>query len=269
MTLPFSPVTTLTSLSDTACEQAAAELLARRRQNRCGSRLPASCRPQDFDSAWRIQQLVSAQLGDAIAGWKCAMPAADKYVLAPIYASTIFREATVCQVHPLSGKARIEPELAYVLGTDLPSRSLPYRDADIDGAVGETRLALELIASRYDVPDASDAASFYEHLADGLFNQGLVLGATLPVGSTDAAAMTITINSEGEERVLPGLHPAGNPRAPLHWLAEFLRQRGIGLSAGQVIITGSYAGSPDVALGQAVNVHFDGMGQIRTCFQSR
>ena len=35
-----------------------------------------------------------------------------------------------------------------------------------------------------------------------------------------------------------------DPRRPLYWLAEFLRQQGIGLRAGQVVITGSLAGAP-------------------------
>jgi 2-keto-4-pentenoate hydratase len=69
--------------------------------------------------------------------------------------------------------ARIEPELAFILGRDLPARAESYTVAEIDAAIQETRLALELIGTRYSDPDA---ATFAEHLADGLFNQGLYLG---------------------------------------------------------------------------------------------
>jgi len=259
----------ITSLSLPACEQAATELATRRRQKSSAGRLPETCRPQDLHSAWTIQKLVSAHLAEDIGGWKCGMPGADKFVLAPIYANTLFHETENCTVVPLQGKARIEPELAYMLREDLPLRDIPYTPDDVDAAIGETRLALELIASRYSIPAASEAASFYEHLADGLFNQGLYLGPVLPADTGEPSALSISIDSEGDERRhFEGQHPAGNPRAPLYWLVEFLRQNGIPLCAGQAIITGSYAGSPDVALDKLTQIHFAGLGSIRTRFHA-
>jgi 2-keto-4-pentenoate hydratase len=101
------------------------------------------------------------------------MPGANKVVLAPIYANTVFQEADTCTVWSDQQCARIEPELAFILGRDLPARAESYTVAEIDAAIQETRLALELIGTRYSDPDA---ATFAEHLADGLFNQGLYLG---------------------------------------------------------------------------------------------
>lgn len=248
--------------------EAAAILLERRRNGSKGERLPQSCRPQSLDQALAIQAKVSQQSADRIAAWKCGMPGADKVVLAPIYASIVFQETETCAVWSNQQSARIEPELAFILGHDLPARAASYTMAEIDAAIKETRLALELIGTRYSNPEA---ASFAEHLADGLFNQGLYLG---PVIHADNAAnlqtMPITISLTGRTfKEFSGVHPAVNARAPLYWLIEFLRNRGQGLQAGQAIITGSYAGSPDVPLHEDVSVRFGQLGKLHVRFISK
>lgn len=256
--------------------EAAAILLQRRRHGSKGERLPEACRPQNLDQALAIQAEVSAQSADKIAAWKCGMPGANTVVLAPIYANTVFQEADTCPVWSDQQCARIEPELAFILGHDLPARAESYTVAEIDAAIRETRLALELIGTRYSNPDA---ATFAEHLADGLFNQGLYLGPVIHTNihtdiHTDDAAnlqtMPIKISCAGHTpQQFSGVHPAGNPRAPLYWLVEFLRNRGQGLQAGQAIITGSYAGSPDVPLHEDISVSFGQLGELHVRFISK
>jgi 2-keto-4-pentenoate hydratase len=256
--------------------EAAAILLQRRRNGSKGERLPEACRPQNLDQALAIQAEVSAQSGDKIAAWKCGMPGANTVVLAPIYANTVFQEADTCPVWSDQPCARIEPELAFILGRDLPARAESYTVAEIDAAIRETRLALELIGTRYSDPDA---ATFAEHLADGLFNQGLYLGPVIHTNihtdiHTDDAAnlqtMPIKIKLAGHVlQEFSGVHPAGNPRAPLYWLVEFLRNRSQGLRAGQAIITGSYAGSPDVPLHEDISVSFGQLGELHVRFISK
>jgi 2-keto-4-pentenoate hydratase len=91
---------------------------------------------------------------------------------------------------------------------------------------------------------------------------------------TDDAAnlqtMPIKISCAGHTpQEFSGVHPAGNPRAPLYWLVEFLRNRGQGLRAGQAIITGSYAGSPDVPLHEDISVSFGQLGELHVRFISK
>lgn len=249
--------------------EAAAILLERRRHGSKGDRLPEACRPQNLDQALAIQTEVSAQSADRIAAWKCGMPGAATVVLAPIYASTVFQETDTCEVWNDQQYARIEPELAFILGRDLPARAEPYSSEEVDAAILETRLALELIGTRYSDPDA---ASFAEHLADGLFNQGLYLGPVIHTNlhnnnAANLQAMAIKISLAGQSvQEFSGVHPAGNPRAPLYWLLEFLRSRGQGLQAGQAIITGSYAGSPDVPLNENISVSFGRFGELHVRF---
>lgn len=249
-------------------QAAASILLERRRSGTPGARLPPSCRPPDLACALAIQEAVSAQINDAIAGWKCGLPAADKWVLAPIYGNTVHRssDGTTCAVGARHASVRIEPELAFVLAHDLPPRATPYAPGEIDAAIAGAHLALELIGTRYREPEQ---ASFAEHLADGLFNQGLYLGPAVELASARrCAALQISLTVENQAaRLLDGRHPNGNPLAPLYWLAEFLRSRGQGLRAGQAVITGSYAGSLDVPLQAAIGLQFGELGRLSVRFR--
>lgn len=251
---------------DSVAARAASILVARRLAGQPGERLPEACRPSDVTAALAIQAEVSAQIGDTVGGWKCGMPGDGRLVLAPIYAATIHRGAEV-PLFARKGVARVEPELAFVLQRDLPLRSEPYSDIEVDAAIGSVHLALELIQSRYLDPAS---LTFPEALADGLVNQGLVLGPRVDLALARGCCelpLQIEIGSVTIDKA--GKHPAIWPLAPLYWLVEFLRQSGQGLAAGQVIITGSYAGVLELPLDQPLSVHFGKLGQIDARFSAR
>jgi hypothetical protein len=50
--------------------------------------------------------------------------------MAPIYAPTI-SSVSPCRVRAAGTKARIEPEIEFVIGYDLPRRTRPYSDGQI------------------------------------------------------------------------------------------------------------------------------------------
>lgn len=245
---------------------AAARIFVERRQNgEQSDRLPESCRPLDIESALAIQSEVTRLLGDSIAGWKCGTPSEGRVVLAPIHASSV-HTVSPCMVRTRRGQVRIEPELAFIIGCDLPPREAPYLPGDIDDGIASTHLALELIESRYTDPAA---AGFVENLADGLLNLGLYIGPEVNSEKARlAAAIPLCVrHGTDEERTLDGQHPNANPRAPLYWLAEFLHSRGTGLKAGQAVITGSYAGSFDVPADQDIAIQYGGLGELRVRFR--
>src|ERR1700674_1922283 len=149
------------------------QLVAARASRRAGECLPEACRPADVADALAIQERVRELLGAAIGGWKCSLPSAAREVaVAPIFASTITSNSP-CTILPIEGKARIEPEIAFVIGRDLPPRATPYSDAEVRAAVRETRTVLELIGPRYADPAA---VTYPEFLADNIANQGLFVG---------------------------------------------------------------------------------------------
>ncbi len=246
---------------------AARFLIAARDSGIAGPRLPAACRPQSMGQAFAVQQRTAELLRDTrqdgIAAWKSALPSPEKTVVAPIYASGA-ADAAAGPVPASTDIVRIEPEIAFLIARDLPARDTPYTEAEIDAAVGEARLALEVLGCRYASPEH---ASLPELLADHMFNQGLVLGPR--IASPDAApgSMTLTLSIDGAEvEQHAGIHPNDHPKAGLYWLANFLREQGLGLAAGQHVITGSYAGFLDVPANKDLELAYGDLGVLRVRF---
>lgn len=253
----------MTSLSSEAVTEAARLLLSRRAAGTTGPLLPVHCRPGGPEDGLAIQAALMAQSGERIGGWKCAMPDGERLIAAPVPASLIHRAEAPCPVRPGAGQARVEPELAFLIGQDLPPRAQPYSDAEVGAAIAASHLALELIGSRYEDPDH---AAYPDHLADCLLNQGIVIGPAVDAAQA-ASATTLALQvrcagQAGADRDLDGRHPAGAPRAPLFWLVEFLRARGQGLQAGQFVITGSFAGCLALPLATPLTLRYGELGTL-------
>src|ERR1700686_3971768 len=246
-------------------DAAARHLVAARASRRAGERLPEACRPADVADALAIQERVGERLGAAIGGWKCSLPSAAREVAAaPIFASTITSDS-LCPILPIEGKARIEPEIAFVLGRDLPSRATPYSDAEVRAAIRETRAVLELIGPRYADPAT---VTYPEFLADSIANQGLFVGPVVANGlELPLEAFRIRIDTPNRLLLVrDGEHPDGHPLRPLVWLANHLASSGAGLTAGQVVTTGSYCGMVDVPLDTPLVVAFGDFGTLSVQF---
>lgn len=246
---------------------AAKTLIAARDTGIAGPRLPADLRPQSLGQAFAVQQRTAQVLQetrqDAVAAWKSALPSPEKTVVAPIYASTV----AYAETGPVSTRTdvvRIEPEIAFELGRDLPARDTPYSAAEVDAAIVGARLTLEVLGCRYASPEH---ASLPELLADHMFNQGLVLGPRIASPEAAPGSMSLTLSVNGEEvEQHAGFHPNDHPKAGLYWLANFLREQGLGLSAGQHVITGSYAGFLDVPANQDIELVYGDIGVLRVRF---
>jgi 2-keto-4-pentenoate hydratase len=246
-------------------DAAARHLVAARVSRHAGERLPEACRPVDVKDALAIQERVRELLRAEIGGWKCSVPSAEREIAtAPIFVSTI-TSSSPCTILPIEGKARIEPEIAFVIGRDLPPRATPYSDAEVRAAVRETRTVLELIGPRYADPAA---VTYPEFLADSIANQGLFVGPVV----ADRPELTLEafrIRIDTPNRLLlvrEGEHPDGHPLRPLVWLANHLASRGAGLTAGQVVTTGSYCGMVDVPLHTPLVVAFGDFGRLSVQF---
>jgi 2-keto-4-pentenoate hydratase len=249
--------------------EAARYLIAARESGIAGPRLPAGCRPQTLGQAFAVQQrtaqLLQQDRQDGIAAWKSALPSPEKTVVAPIYASTV----AYSEAGPIAARTdvlRIEPEIAFEIGRDLPARPEPYTEADVDAAIAGARLALEVLGCRYASPEH---ASLPELLADHMFNLGLVLGPRIASPHSAPGSMSITLSVDGAEiEQHAGIHPNDRPKAGLYWLANFLREQGLGLRAGQHVITGSYAGFLDVPANREVELAYGDLGVLRLRFGS-
>jgi 2-keto-4-pentenoate hydratase len=240
----------------------AAQILAdARRDGTTIEGLPAALRPVTPDDALAIQRAVAKNLGATAGGWKCSVPSAARPILcAPIFERDIV-SASPAALPIRNGMGRIEPEVALVMGTDLPKRAKPYDHAEIRAAVREAHLVLELVAARYDDPGK---VTYPELLADSVANYGLYVGPSIGDGSDPAlSAIPLTVARDGAALSQhDGRHGDGHPLNPLYWLVNFLAERDEGLRAGQIVTTGSYAGLLEVPIDVPLTLTFQGYGTI-------
>jgi 2-keto-4-pentenoate hydratase len=242
-------------------ESAAQFLLAARKRGTPGPRIPAEFRPTDNADGLAIQARVTALLEKPIGGYKCSFPSAPRPVLvAPIFVPTIVH-ASPCPVLATGATVRIEPEIAFVMARDLPPRGSPYTQSEIRDAIGETRVVLEILGSRY---SEADSATFPEMLADGLANQGLFVGPVLQdPWEKELESVRIVINSPSGVLVShEGKHADGHPVRPLYWLANYLAKDGTPLRAGMIVITGSYCGALDVPIDTPLTFKYGDLGSL-------
>jgi 2-keto-4-pentenoate hydratase len=242
-------------------DNAAKHIVAARQAGVPGGRIPEADRPTTPEEALAVQDKVTALLGQEIGGWKCSLPSDGKIIAAPIYAVDITKSAP--KVWDAGTKARIEPEIAYILKTDLPPRGTPYSEEEVRAAIGSTHLVLELIGARY--ADIT-GYSFPEMLADRLQNQGVFIGPEIDQPwEKEMGTFPITITGKnGVVSTHKGVHPNEHPFKPFFWLANFLNTRQTGLRAGQVVITGSYDGVIPVPFDEELTFQFGDNGTLTT-----
>tara|TARA_R110001583_G_scaffold52393_2_gene162799 strand:+ start:9850 stop:10659 length:810 start_codon:yes stop_codon:yes gene_type:complete len=245
--------------------QAAAEqLLNNRIKEPKKIRLAAELVPQDIEQVHNIQAEMINLREDTVIGWKCLEPLnPEQYILAPIFADTL-QSGEQCALFSQNGKARVEPEIAFVLGADLPANEAGYSIAEIDDAVKSCHMALELMQNRY--IDQSDI-TFYEKLADGLVNQGLYIGPEIDKDAAYAASeINITFSQEAGVQSFEGKHPNMSPPKPLYWLINYMAKRGVSFTAGQAFITGSFAGIVEAEMNQTTEIEYQGLGKYQVTF---
>lgn len=256
---------------------AAIELAHRRTEGKVGPLLLNELRPQTFYEAFSLQQAVgqifASVSASEVAGWKCGLPSEEKNVIGALYASTMQyksnEQISLCKLYPDTySHAVVEPELAFELKHDLPPRDEPYSETEIDTAIGVTRLALELIQSRYESPDQ---VTFLDALADGMVNQGVWLGPKLSQKTEHNLTEFLLTIQYPDDRLETKIaeHPNGNPRAGLYWLVNFLSTQDIGMYQGQQVITGSYAGVLKLPMHQAITLSYGDLGSFVIQFEKK
>jgi 2-keto-4-pentenoate hydratase len=128
---------------------------------------------------------------------------------------------------------RIESEIALKLGSDMPASGTTWTAENVVPHVAGAMPAYELIEDRNAVYTETNAVSM---IIENCWNGGVVIGAPKPVKPEQiigvAGRQTLNGKPVGEGK-------SENPYATLAWLANLLAERGRGLKAGMVVITGS------------------------------
>ncbi|HEX6979771.1 MAG TPA: fumarylacetoacetate hydrolase family protein [Alphaproteobacteria bacterium] len=230
--------------------------------------LPPEIRPQTLADAYAAQEVfhdLARPTHGPVAGLKIATTTKVMQDLMGIdhpCGGVIFANT----VHPTPARLacadfvnlRLECEIAFRLGADLPPRKDPYTAENVRDAVAALMPAFELIEDRNAVYRETDA---YSMIVDNCWNAGVVLGA--PVGmrpDIDPGRLhgRLEINgrpvSEGD---------ADDPLGALAWLANLVAARGRPIRRDMVVITGSLVATVSVAPGDTAVFTVDGLGSVR------
>ena len=250
---------------------AAQQFLTRRTSGTKAYSVDNAIMPNTTEEALIVQQEIIKLRTDVVAGWKCLLPLAeDKTIIAPIFSETM-QKGPQCWLMQDNEKARIEPEIAFVLNQDLPARDKGYSEAEIDAAIGSCYMALELIQSRF--TDDCDVL-FPERLADCLSNQGLFIGPEIDRRTAYKAneiVLSITqtqANGERSEQTFDGVHPDPLPQLPVYWAINFMTKRGTNFKKGEAFTTGSYAGVITLDFDKLTTIDYDGIGSFDVTFKA-
>ena len=243
------------------------------------ARRPLDVMTQDFapatqEEAYAIQKAflgIMSESGGAAAGYKIA------------YTNAVMRERAgidaPCSGLILSGGVQqspvtldggryfrlgIECEVAVRLGADLPASGAPYTRESVSDAIEWLAVSFEVIDGREGAnPEGVDPA--LRAIATNINNAGAVLGQ--PVAdwrTTDLSASRgrVTVNGETVDEGL-GSAVMGHPVEPLAWLANSLASRGESLSAGEIVLTGSFTPPFMLNAGDTAVVSIEGLGEAR------
>ncbi len=157
---------------------------------------------------------------------------------------------------------KAEAEIAFVLGSDLPSAQTTV--AQTAAAIASVHAAIEIVDSRI----ADWKITFADTVADNGSSAFFVLADTgLPLDGLDleGAAMEMRINGDVVSTGM-GAAALGNPLNAAAWLAQTLAQAGEPLKAGDILLAGALGPMVALAPGDRVEAIVAGIGACGFAF---
>jgi len=165
---------------------------------------------------------------------------------------------------PASGfiSPKVEPEFAFVLDKDLTGPNVTIDDAR--AAIGTVHAAIEIIDSRIQNWDIT----LVDTIADNA-SCGAVAMSKQPLDLSPYRLATITCSLSIDGTVVgqgTGADVLGDPVAPVAWLANVLTENGSGLSAGDIVLPGSFCAAAPVTAGTTATADYGGFGALTISF---
>lgn len=233
----------------------AAALLSQAEHGEPLAHLPPDLAPSDESEAYAIQEAVLGS--DAIAGWKVAAIQVPRPLT---YAMISQTRLLGVQIPPHVMRPEIEVEIALRIARDLPPRAKPYDEAEVNAALGSAHAAIEVISSRFIDRKAVNPLSA---LADALSCSGMAIGSGTPDWrGLDFTALALSLDGAQPLAKASGNATVAQTLTALTALANHAARRGLGLKAGQFVITGARIGPLPVAMGQDLTAIVQGIGQV-------
>jgi 2-keto-4-pentenoate hydratase len=231
--------------------------------------LPPECRPADRADGYGIQAAVARLSGQRVIGWKIAATSAagqrhiavDGPLAGPLLEARAIPDGTAV---PLDGNLMrvAEAEFAFRMAHALPPREAAYSVAEVMAAVGALHPAIEVPDSRYRDFTKVGASQLIADCACACWYR---IGSAVQNDwrKDDLVQHVVTAERNGQPAGQgSGANVLGDPRLALTWIANELRTYGPGLSAGDVVITGTCLPPAAVSPGDHVRMNFGAYGVV-------
>jgi len=233
---------------------------------------PSESRPAlSLDEAYAIQRALEEALvgrGERVIGWKVGLTSAAGQqgwglagpVAAFMLGSGVFSSGDAVPTSRFAGLG-VEIEVAFLLRADLAGPGVTPASALL--AVEGAMPAFELIDVRY-----AGKPRGVDLVADGVYANAIVLGRPLtPVGGLDLALEGMVYEENGQiAATATAAEVLGNPLVSLAWLANEQARRGRGLSAGDIVLSGSISRIFRPKAGDSIRAAFTRLGSVSCRF---
>jgi len=252
-------------------ERAADLLWTTRTEQRTIPALPAECRPATVDDGWAIQRSLDAYAG-AHAGWKIAATSpggqahigADGPLIGRLHERFLVPSGAVLSAEHMTMRAA-EGEFGFRMTHDLAARDEPFGRDEVLAAIGALHPAIEVPDTRFDDFIGVGLPSL---VADAMCGGFVALGP--PTADWDPGELPghrgVMLRDGEEVAAGVGADVLGDPCEAMVWLANELRARGLGLLAGDLVITGACTPPHPIATGDAMTADFGALGRVEVAF---
>ena len=225
--------------------RAARSILEARRTGALLDTLAPNDQPRSLEEGYAIQQVVTAEWPDRIAGWKVGATSKEVQTLfevtepiyGPVFQSQVFQSPATLSARHFQHRL-LESEFVFRFGKDMPSRPRPYTRSEIIDAVDALIPGIEIINPRF---RSLTGRHVSQVVADFCANGGAVLGK--PCSNwrdIDLSSHAVCFSINGAERQRgTGAIVLNSPLNVLDWFVNVFSHRGGNIEAGQFVMTGT------------------------------
>lgn len=154
-----------------------------------------------------------------------------------------------------------ENEICMAMGA--PLRGPGVTAADARAAISTIAPSFELVETRGDFTGHLEKV-----IPDNLQQKGIIVGTPIPLRDApelSKVALTVTIGKRTVDNAT-GDAVLGDPINSIAWLANKLAEYGRSLSAGELIMTGSFTKQHKIKKGDTITADFEGLGTVTATF---
>jgi 2-keto-4-pentenoate hydratase len=252
--------------------RAARRILEARRSGSLLDALAPNDQPRSLEEGYAIQQTVTAQWPDKIAGWKVgatskevqALFGVSEPVYGPVFRDQVFQSPATISAQDFQHRL-LESEFVFRFRKDMPSRLTSYTHSEIMDAVDALFPAFEIISPRF---ASLTGRHVSQVVADFCANGGAVLGKLRTEWrGIDLSSQAVCLSIDGAERQRgTGAVVLNNPLNVLDWFVNVFSQHGGKIEAGQFVMTGTVTGLHAPKLSQTAKADFGQLGTVEVVF---